>query len=100
MATTSVSPATWTGVARSPFRPSPSSPERLSPQLQTVPFALRAREWISPAETATISDNPATGTGLLRSVVVPSPSCPWLLFPQAQTEPSLLTAREWDGPAE
>ena len=49
MATTSVSPATRTGVSRSVRVPSPSSPSIFHPELHTVPSSRSARLWSTPA---------------------------------------------------
>src|SRR2546423_302632 len=63
-------PFTWTGSRRAVVVASPSSPELLLPQAQTLPSLLTAREWATPAPTATTRDRPLTWTGAARLVLV------------------------------
>src|SRR5439155_26696009 len=77
--------------------PSPSWPDALFPQANTVPSDLSASEDEPPAETATIplpGPRPVTPTGLNESVgAFPFPSSPEALLPHANTAPSLRSAR-------
>jgi hypothetical protein len=97
-------PATATGASLSVVVPSPSCPELLAPQEETVPSLRKARLYSQPAETAFTSVRPLTGTGVRAQapslhvsgpVVVPSPSWPARFWPHAITVPFLRTARLW-----
>src|SRR6266571_1033736 len=76
--------------------PLPNSPNRLLPQLQTVPSCLVAYEQLPFVEMARTPDTAVKRTGIERPVFVPSPSCPYELSPQAQTAPSAPTAKLFD----
>src|ERR1700741_1983339 len=99
-------PFTWIGQGLGVLAvvPSPSCPDPLAPQLQTVPLDVSASECAGPPATATTSVNGTPGdrstwTGVRRWSVVPSPSCPLSFRPQAHAVPSGLTARVWVPPA-
>src|SRR6185436_443963 len=74
-----VMPLTAAGAHRSVPVPSPSCPEKLSPQQRIVPSASTAQVWKSPLLTATALVMPVTATGVVAVVRVPFPSCPLLL---------------------
>ncbi len=84
----------WVIVSRWVSVPSPSCPEEFIPQAQKGQPGRSAREWKSPAESASASSNPSTRTGLVRWVVVPSPSWPELFCPQPQAAPVESMASE------
>src|SRR5438309_1483179 len=89
---------TLTGLLRLVKVPSPSCPLLFSPQLQTVPSALRARMklpgegWATspppPPAMAMAPERLETGPGVALSMSVPLPSCPYWLPPQARGIPA------------
>src|SRR5689334_1143793 len=104
MATTPpVSPVTWTGVVLlvpEPLVPSPSSPNRLTPQHSTLPALVIAQVSSSATATCATSVSPVTVTGVLLSLVEPLPSWPWLFCPQHFTIPVISRAQVCSKPAE
>ncbi len=89
-----VIPDTATGEGLLVVVPSPSSPEKLSPQHFMLPPDRRAHEWRSPVATAVAVVIPSAATGVAESEVVPSPSWPLQFQPQQRTVPSLRTTQE------
>ncbi len=84
---------TGTGVFLSLKVPSPSCPNLLSPQAQTVQSDFRARPCCHPEPISIISSSPSILTGIFLSESVPSPNCPLELFPHENTFPSEFKAR-------
>jgi hypothetical protein len=71
-----VIPLTTTGIELFVVVLSPSWPESLEPQQETLPPARSAQEWYQPAMTSAAVVIPLTGTGTELPVVVPLPSSP------------------------
>src|SRR3954471_22347452 len=77
-----VRPTTATGTVEPAEVPSPSSPDPLLPQQETVPATSSAHVCATAPATATTPVNPLTATGVDASTLVPFPNCPALLCPQ------------------
>jgi hypothetical protein len=80
-ATAPVRPTTVAGIELLVFVPSPSSPNRLSPQQLAVPFASSAQLVSQAVFTPVAPARPCTATAVSLRVCVPSPNCPLPLLP-------------------
>src|SRR5262245_8966609 len=94
-------PNTVTGKSEPWFVPSPSCPQRLSPQHWTIPEAITAQVWrrfvaliLAPSETC------ATSVGKEVEFVVPSPISPSGFAPQHFRLPDCTRAQAWVSPAD
>src|SRR3954454_6023005 len=82
-------PGILAGVARAALVPSPSWPEKLSPQLSTLPSDSNASAKLEPAAIRRVLvGRVGTGTGTRVLSFVPVPSWPLTLVPQPATRTS------------
>src|SRR5215831_10648606 len=84
-----------------PVTPFPTCPLPLSPQAQTLPSILAAKECALPAATETTPLSVPTRTGARTSgATTPFPIAPRQAWPQAQTVPSFRRTSVCPYPAE
>src|SRR5215469_9039727 len=91
---------TGAGSDRSVSVPSPSWPEALLPQHQTLSFCPTAHPEAEPMDTERTGEMPGTETGAVREIIDPSPSCPDPFAPQQRTPREPVTAQVLPPPAD
>ena len=94
-------PWTATGTVRWIVVPSPSIPERPSPQHVAPPVLVTAQVCVEPVAICRTSDaRPETwaGTDVEVEAVLPFPSSPCAFAPQHMTEDAAVSAHVWPNP--